>query len=76
MHFSDFEAITLVQKAEYVNDCRPLEKRVKQPNNVQPLRPMDLLTEFIDPSDQGIFVGDTNLRDEFRRGVEYTHVLP
>ena len=56
-------------------NCRPLGKRVGNPDNVQPLRPIDLLTGFMDPADQGISVGDTNPKDKFRHGVKYTHRL-
>ena len=56
-------------------NCRPLSKRAGGLDHVQPLRPIDLLTGFMEPSGRELIVGNTSPKDKFRRGVEYTRRL-
>ena len=72
---SDFELLTLLREAEYIMNCRPLSMRAGGLDHVQPLRPIDLLTGFMEPSDRELIVGNTSPKDKFRRGVEYTRRL-
>ena len=73
---SDFEFMTLLREAEYIMNTRPLGKCVSTLDNIQPLRPIDLMTGFMDPSDQGYSMRDaTNSKDKFRRGIQYTRRL-
>ena len=59
--------MTLLREAEYIMNCRPLSKRAGGLDHVQPLRPIDLLTGFVEPSDRELIVGNTSPKDKFRR---------
>ena len=74
-HPSDFELMTLLREVECIMNCRPLSQRASDLDHVQPLRPIDLLTGFMEPADRELIVGDTSPKDKFRRGVEYTRRL-
>ena len=68
--------MTLLREAEYIMNTRPLGQCVSTLYNIQPLRPIDLMTGFMDPSDQGYSMRDTtNSKDKFRRGIQYTRRL-
>ena len=69
---SDFELMTLFREAEYIMNCRPLGKYGPDEDDVQALRPIDLITGFMEPSDDSLPSDNTSIEDKFRRGHKYT----
>ena len=73
---SDFELMTVCRQAEYILNTRPLGKFVGDQDDPKPLRPIDLITGFLDPSDDQSFChDDTTARDKLLRGHKYTQRL-
>ena len=73
---SDFELMTICRQAEYIMNCRPMGKFVGNQDDVKALRPIDLITGYLDPSDSDLLPNETtNIRDKLRRGHQYTRRL-
>ena len=73
---SDFELMTICRQAEYIMNCRPMGKFVGNQDDVKALRPIDLITGYLDPSDSYLLPNETtNIRDKLRRGHQYTRRL-
>ena len=56
-------------------NCRPLGKNISDEDDVEALRPIDLMTGFLKPSDEILPPSDTTFEDKFRRGYIYTRRL-
>ena len=67
---SDFELITLFRETEYVMNCRPLGRYSSDEDDVEALRPIDLITGFMEPIQDTLPICDTKINDKFRRGYK------
>ena len=67
--------MTLFREAEYIMNCRPLGKNISDDDDVEALRPIDLMTGFLKPSDEILPPNDITFEDKFRRGYIYTRRL-
>ena len=72
---SDFELLTTFREAEYVMNCRPLGKHRSDEEDIQPLRPLDLMTGYMEPNEDSLPAWDTEPKDKLRRGHMYTRRL-
>ena len=73
---SDFELMTTCRQAEYIMNCRPLGKFVGNQDDVKTIRPIDLITGYLDSSDSDLLPNETtNIRDKLRREHQYTRRL-
>ena len=48
---SDFELLTTFREAEYIMNCRPLGKYSSDEEDLQPLRPLDLMMGYMETND-------------------------
>ena len=71
---TDFELQTIFREAEYIMNCRPLGKCIGDQNDILPLRPIDLMTGFLEPTNL-LDHKNTSPTDELRRGIAYTRRL-
>ena len=51
---TDFELMTIMREAGYVMKCKPLGQYLGDEDDVLPIRPVDMVTEFLEPSNEGI----------------------
>ena len=69
---SDFELMTLFRETEYIMNCRPPGRYGSDEDDVEALRPIDLITGFMEPSQDTLPTCDTKIEDKFRRGYKYS----
>ena len=69
---TDFELLTLFREAECIMNCRPLEKYKVDVDDLQPLRPLDLMTGYMEPQDDSLPMWDVEPNDKLRRGHKFT----
>lgn len=72
---TDFELLTVFREAEYIVNCRPLGRFAGDEDDCQPIRPIDLMTGFLVPNNQGSSLYSSNVGDELRKGLNYTQKL-
>ena len=72
---SDFELLTLFREAEYIMNCRPIGKQYVDEDDIQPLRPLDLMTGYMEPQDDPLPMWEANPIDKLRRGHKFTRRL-
>ena len=72
---TDFELLTLFQEAEYIMNCLPLGKYKVDVDDIQPLRPLDLMTGYMEPQDDSVRIWDVEPNDKLRRGHKFTRQL-
>ena len=72
---TDFELLTLFQEAEYIMNCRPLGKYKVDVDDIQPLRPLDLMTGYMEPQDDSLPMWDVEQNDKLRRGHKFNRQL-
>ena len=72
---SEFELMTLFREDEYIMNCRPLGKSISDEDDVEALRPIDLMNGFLKPSFLKPKYSGTTFQDKFRRGYIYTRRL-
>ena len=72
---SDFELITVFREAEFIMNCRPLGRRSRGVDDFQALRPLDLMTGFLEPEDDTLTLSSTDPGDRLRRGHKLTQWL-
>ena len=56
-------------------NCRPLGKYKVDVDDVQPLRPLDLMTGYMEPQDDSLPMWDVEPNDKLRRGHKFTRQL-
>ena len=69
---TDFESMTIMREARYVMNCKPLGQYLGDEDDVLPIRPIDLVTGFLKPSNEGILTTTPRKADELRRCHNYT----
>ena len=73
---TDFELMTICHQAKYIMNCIPMGKFVGDQNDVKALRPIDLITGYLDPSNSDLLPNETiNIRRKLRRGHQYIRRL-
>ena len=72
---TDFELQTVFREAEFIMNCRPLGKCVGDQDDILPLRPIELLTGFLEPTTLLDFKGECSPTDKMRRGLAYSRRL-
>ena len=60
---SNLELMTICCQAEYIMNCRPMGQFVGDRDDVKALKPIDLITGYLGPSDSDLLPNDiTNIR--------------
>ena len=72
---SDFELLKTFREAENIMSCRPLGKHRSDEEDIQLLRPLDLMTRHMEPNGDSLPTWDTEPKDKLRRGHMYTRLL-
>ena len=72
---SDDNKLTTFREAEYVMNCRPLGKHLSDEEDIQSLRPLDLMTGYMEPNEDSLPTWDTEPKNKLRRGHMYTRRL-
>ena len=71
---TDFELITICRKEEYIMNTWRLGKFIGYQDDAKSLRPIDLLTGYLNPRDDDLLFSETTTaKDKLRRGHQYTH---
>ena len=67
--------MTVIREAEYVMNCKPLGHYMGDEDDVMPIRPIDLMTGYMEPNSEGIYSTAPFTGDELRRSHQYTKKL-
>ena len=67
--------MTLFREAEYNLNCRLLGRYGSDEDDIEALRPLDLMTGFLEPDHETCLPCGAKFGDKFRRGRKYTYRL-